>query len=91
MIVWGSDSADRHPLQRTEVPVLDERLVFEVEGRTIVVEPADAGWRAQLVEEGHERDIRIPSWVQADELPRFLSRLFDRGDTSGRSDVRQVW
>jgi hypothetical protein len=75
--------------------VIDEPLVFEVQGRTIVVESSPTGWRAhcRANDAGGDaaRDIRIPTWVTIEELPRFLAGLFDREDAPGPALVRRVW
>ncbi len=75
--------------------MIDEPLVFEVRGRTVVVESSAAGWRAHVREQHPDRDtthdIRIPAWIRADELPRFLSSLFEPEGRHGSAEVRRVW
>jgi hypothetical protein len=70
--------------------VLDEPLVFDVHGRTVVVEAATNGWRAHYREEaGAHRtahELRIPSWV-----PRFLSGVIEPVRGKPQVEVKRVW
>ena len=63
-------------------------LQFDVHDMTIVVHRGDGdGWLAEPIGAvGAEvpPNFRIPSWVQADELPHFLATLFDAPAGSGR-------
>ena len=78
-----------------EVAVLEEPLVFEVHGRTVVVEASPDGWRAHYREEnGAHRsahELRIPSWVSADEMPRFLGGIIEPVRGKPQVEVRRVW
>jgi hypothetical protein len=75
--------------------VLDEPLVFEVHGRTVVVESAAHGWRAHYREpDGAVRtahELRIPGWVTAEEMPRFLSGVIEPVRGKPQVEVRRVW
>ncbi len=55
-------------------------LQFDVHGMRILVRSRDEGWLAEWHDadrpDGSPRCFRIPSWVQAEELPRFLATLF---------------
>ena len=78
-----------------EVAVLEEPLVFEVHGRTVVVEASPDGWRAHYREDnGAHRsahELRIPSWVSADEMPRFLGGIIEPVRGKPQVEVRRVW
>jgi hypothetical protein len=78
-----------------EVLVLEEPLVFDVHGRTVVVEASLDGWRAHYREENGARrsahELRIPSWVTADEMPRFLSGIIEPARGKPQVEVKRVW
>ena len=86
--------AGQTPAQAEET-MLDEPLVFEVHGRTVVVEASAAGWRARYREEdGVHRsahELRIPSWVTADEMPRFLGGIIEPVRGKSQVEVKRVW
>jgi hypothetical protein len=75
--------------------MLDEPLVFDVHGRTVVVESEASGWRAHYREEnGAKRtahELRIPSWITAEEIPRFLSGVIEPVRGKPQVEVRRVW
>jgi hypothetical protein len=60
--------------------VSSDPLQFDVHGMRILVHSRDEGWLAEWHDADHPvgspRSFRIPSWVQAEELPRFLAALF---------------
>lgn len=83
------------PLKNAEVAVLDEPLVFEVHGRTVVVEAVSDGWRAHYREEDGVRrsahELRIPSWVTPEEMPRFLGGIIEPVRGRPQVEVKRVW
>jgi hypothetical protein len=78
-----------------EDAVLDEPLVFDVHGRTVVVESSADGWRAHYREDdGSHRtahELRIPGWVSAEEMPRFLSGVIEPVRGKPQVEVKRVW
>lgn len=66
----------------------DETLVYDVDGKTVVVEALPGGWKARCTAaERGMTDLRVPSWLSADEIPRFLTLVFGVASAV----VRRVW
>lgn len=61
-------------------------LRIDVDGMTVVVHATDGDWLARCpgcAARGFPTEFRIPDWIQADELPRFLATLLARPATAG--------
>lgn len=66
----------------------DETLMYDVDGRTVVIEALPGGWKGRITDaEEAVTDLRVPHWLHVEELPRFLMLVFGVAGPA----VRRIW